>query len=106
LAIGEDLYDQNKQIFDTILYNTQKKNLNNLGQNQEIIKTVTEVFGSKPNNSNLAIFFRNEAIQALWSTSVWNQEFHQILKEADIATKMKLSNLFNKIAPPNFQIML
>ena len=65
LAISDEVYYQNKQILETILYSTQNK-IQNLGQNEQIIKSVVEVLGSKPANSNLAIFFRNEAIQALW----------------------------------------
>ena len=65
-----------------------------------------EVFGSKPNMTNLRLFFRNPVIQALWSHEFARSEkLKEILDEISMENRSKIYNYFDKVAPAGLQIL-
>ena len=69
---GQDAADGlHEQVFFKLIFNTKKdeeiRKDFGIVVDQDFMKKMNEVFGSRPSLANLRTFFSNEAIQGLWN---------------------------------------
>lgn len=81
-GMHEDVYQRCKLIIEDLLYGTKTTVIND---NIELCNDMKDIFCHKPNQTNLARFFENEAIQALWWSPKWygSEKLHEILSKSN-----------------------
>lgn len=82
---SEDFYNNNEAVFFMLINNTKKGN-----QEDGFLKVMEEVFGQKPNISNLQVFFRHEAVQALWNLFLSSERLDQLVSSFNALEMKKL----------------
>ena len=94
---SEEFYTKYELTFFTLIYNTKKVNeKEKLGlyhtQTREETKFLEEIFRTKINKKNLEDFFRDKAVQALWSSpnqSIGNQDKAGFVNSANLRDLVK-----------------